>query len=891
MIGPPALAAAIVVSVVLTGAASAQVGATDWPYYRHDPQLTGRSPGKGNLDRPPREKWKVYLGGWHGLLSIRHRASASSEVRFKAGESFGQDYRARTHSRWDAPPLVDLAGDGKRVPAPPGKVAKLLSRVKGLQQVVWEPVPGVPNSGRGRCYSFAEGADRPRLVWETEPEKEVYEQLWVIADMDGDGLPEVAFMTHYRILVYDGQTGKKKSTLRWDIGRNYGQITLADLDGAGAAAAVVVGDAPAHADALRYAPGKGKLLWSERYITDAQVSLPIDRQLHLVPGCVQDLDADGKVDLVYNLYNHENDRKWHLIIRDARTGKVKHNLAGVYLWGVADLGRKTRSLCCLKAPGEGVPEEGEGLLLDFKDGRWQVSWRGEAIRWQMMPYRWPAHEFSIASRGPNPHTVPRVLDVDGDGRNEVFVCRGGHTALALGLGPSSKVEVKWSISGPEGSRLSVEGGSVDHREVLVNVDAADARVRLTGCEGSALAHYRRENCLPLPALPMPMVADLNGDGTNEVIVQDARWYTRVLRCGPKDTQPRTVLSVPGGGLALDRTWAHWPPSKYPVFTADLEGNGKRQLLLTEVGREVEATVTCLDASGRQRWRRPLPGTPARGVVWMAAGHFRNRRTRDVLVVVQRTWCEGFCLDGITGKVLWHVPRLKLKDGTPFGFGPTPGVADVDGDGLDDVFGESWQYVFAVRGKDGTPLATPRSMINDLFPHFVTYGVGVIGDWDGSGQVSLFTNTPLNGFGLVSGKLQRKWFTHRNGQPNTRLGAIGRVEKGGGWVFGTFVGSTFQTYDMKSGKRLVSEELKGITPAETAQVYCADIDGDGTDEFLTVAGNRLICVRGDQGPGPRLKWSVALPASASQLTIADADNDGFLDVLYTGSDGYVHCLGR
>ena len=30
--------------------------------------------------------------------------------------------------------------------------------------------------------------------------------LWVIGDMDGDGLPEVAFMTHYRILVYDGQT-------------------------------------------------------------------------------------------------------------------------------------------------------------------------------------------------------------------------------------------------------------------------------------------------------------------------------------------------------------------------------------------------------------------------------------------------------------------------------------------------------------------------------------------------------------------------------------------------------------------------------------------------------------------------------------------------------------
>jgi hypothetical protein len=71
----------------------------------------------------------------------------------------------------------------------------------------------------------------------------------------------------------------------------------------------------------------------------------------------------------------------------------------------------------------------------------------------------------------------------------------------------------------------------------------------------------------------------------------------------------------------------------------------------------------------------------------------------------------------------------------------------------------------------------------------------------------------------------------------------------------------------------------------------DIDGDGRDEFLTVAGTRLICVRGDQAPGPRLKWSVPLPAAASQLTIADADNDGFLDILFTGSDGYIYCLGR
>jgi hypothetical protein len=96
------------------------------------------------------------------------------------------------------------------------------------------------------------------------------------------------------------------------------------------------------------------------------------------------------------------------------------------------------------------------------------------------------------------------------------------------------VEVKWSVTGPEGSCLTVEGGSAAHREVLVNVDAGAGRVRLTDCEGRAQAHYLRKSCLPLPALPMPMVADLDGDGTNAVLVQDARWVKRAaVRAGAR----------------------------------------------------------------------------------------------------------------------------------------------------------------------------------------------------------------------------------------------------------------------------------------------------------------------------------------------------------------------
>jgi hypothetical protein len=110
----------IFASLIWPGASQAQ--RSDWPYYRHDLQLTGRSPGKGNMDRAPREKWKFYIGGWSGLMTLKQRAGSSGEVRLKEGASFGADYLARTAGRWDAPPLVDLTGDGKLVPAPPGKL-------------------------------------------------------------------------------------------------------------------------------------------------------------------------------------------------------------------------------------------------------------------------------------------------------------------------------------------------------------------------------------------------------------------------------------------------------------------------------------------------------------------------------------------------------------------------------------------------------------------------------------------------------------------------------------------------------------------------------------------------------------------------------------------------
>jgi len=633
----------------LIGACRAQSGA-DWPLYRHDARLTARSLAVGNLTQEPVELWKYYLGGWNNELVVTYAKGHSSRLVL-ATDASEQARRTRDVDDWHPATLVDLAGDGNLVPTPPGKVAKLLPRVAGLQQVLWEHPPDKPTRGIGRCCSFENGADQRRLVWQTEEETAVYELLWTIADLDGDGLCEVVFMTHYRILVYDGQTGKKKSTLRWPIGRNYGQMTLADVDGDRLPEVVVVVDSPPHVDVLKYAPDEGKLLWSDRYITDAQVSLPIELKLRLIPNHVRDIDGDGHVEIVYNLFNSQGDFKWHVVVRDALTGKTKHDLPGLFLWGLVDLHAagqgvpaqpsdtlsspsRSMTLCCADAAGRGIPEMGQGRLLQMRSGTWTTVWRAQQVRWQMKPYEWPLTEYTIASLGPVAQAVPRVADVDADGQHELFVTRDNRIAEAIGSQGDSGIVVKWSITGPPESWLAVEGTRRGRPSVLVNVDAREGDVAARDCQAEQISHGPRTNFAPLPTRPLAIVADMEGDGANEVVVQDAQWRTRVLRFSPDAVQPRELLRAHGGGLWLGRRWAGFPYSKFPVFTFDLSGDGRRELLLTDVFDEVVSTVTCLDVRGNTIWKRPLPATASQSIVWMAAGRLTDPHHPDLLVVVQ-----------------------------------------------------------------------------------------------------------------------------------------------------------------------------------------------------------------------------------------------------------------
>ncbi|MCY3735963.1 MAG: FG-GAP-like repeat-containing protein [Gemmatimonadaceae bacterium] len=893
--------------LLAAGAAPAAEGSGQWLQLRGDRHMSGRADGTGRMtDGPPAEAWRHDIAAWEGYASVRAGAGDSVvPLPFPGDLDAGWIWRER--AAWGlGPQLHDLAGDGTLVPMPVYnlfKVAAILPGVAGLQR--FEMGDSFSDGGaepkRGRLLAYDTG--EPRVVWETEPFENTWAPNVIVVDADADGQLDLAVTTHYRILVFDGATGETMMQSRYHEYRNYGLFAAADIDDDPYPEFAVVADFSMHAEVIDN-DGRGlTLLWIREIQPDPSQTTKVVRPR---PSAFLDADGDGAVEVVYSVYDDTGDRRWHTIAVDALSGETVHDFPGWYLHGLHDIDADGQPEWFLsRAEGEALPPYAPLSVRTLDGGGYVERWNHDRAAFSSRPLtELPLTVNTSASDGLRTAVTG---DGDGDGRADFFVVTPageGEALTAWGAGAGGAVRALWTLQGPVAARLRAEAvASRDGGPATLawwqGRGGGGQSLQVEGA-GARLHQFSRQ---AFTAAGTPVVADLDGDGRVEVVVQTANEEVLCLEApGRGDGEPRVRWQMQGHGQTNSAPW-HWG-----VVASDLDGDGSLETLFAREAPGGNASLAAVTAAGEVLWQTVFDGFDGSmpiwnfsGLSWWNAGDFRGPGRKDVFVSLRRGKIGsevGFLLDGGTGAVVWERNGYTLSiDGSGRSLGGHPSAAgDVDGDGLEEIVIMWPDRLHVVDGVTGDAQVVRQAYGAGLSPMFssdgfVGYAFPAVVDLFGDAAPELIWghNSYLNAVLSAAGEVW--WQTeYRNNTQVQSLMAPGDADGDGDLELLASTEDGVQLLEPADGTVL---RVIDLGPA-TTDVVSGDLDGDGRDEFLLGFGGRRWALPGDPGLAMveleegdlRQAWTLETEGRPSDPALADVDADGFLDLAATTTDGYV-----
>ena len=473
-----------------------------------------------------------------------------------------------------------------------------------------------------------------------------------VADLDGDGAMEVIGAA-YSLFVLNGEDGTQQFSVATAGGRAWPGVVVADLDGNGDTE-IVMAQGGGYVTVLDHT---GHTVWSRQ---------PTSSELRGLS--VYDLDGDGRLEIIVTgargnqantwVYNTDGTLRSGWPQLDDSSGYA----AGVYNSNAAvhDLNKDGRGeivvpsdvhyICAYTPDGAQIPAHSmyggkgwgkvgvwESLATELRG--WGTCTAGDA--------RAERYRTNFA------HGASVIADVNGDGKFEVIVT-GNVYDCAVGHPPGKYNGVY--IFNADRSRFN--RGGYDWRSVPVN----------TGAPLSEDYDVIENN------QPNPVVVDLDGDGTKEILYAsyDGRMHAFWLDKTEHGAWPYSVYAAKEGAYRF---------ASEPVV-ADLNNDGHAEVIFTswvQKGTGKTGKLHILDWQGRVLHEVALP-LPFGDEDWngaLAAPTLANIDADPDLEVVVNTAHSGFVAYDLPGtahaRVLWGTGRGNYQRTGTASPGPLPTV--------------------------------------------------------------------------------------------------------------------------------------------------------------------------------------------------------------------------
>lgn len=896
----------------------------EWYKYRQDNAMTGHSDGAAKMINPPVPDWSYDIANWQGYLTIHPALGQRDIVKLPYHTPVAPNFLKTNLSKWNlGPPRYDLFGNGKLIPVgddPARKVAPLLTDRPGLQKVVVDSYYQAENNARARLYAYNNGYEQ--LIWTSEPFSNCYGPVVCIIDANNDGQLDVVIAMHYRLVVLHGATGATLMDLTYTKHRNYGYLGAATIPGDPYPKFCVISDFSQHIEVFDNNGTSLSLKWSlqveESIYQNSCITQP-------GPDSFGDMDHDGRLEVVCNIFNYHGRNCWDILIFDAENGKVKYELNNCYLNGLVDLDNDgSIEVLTTTTTGQVIPTYGELSIYQL------IPNQSPARLWTYPKARFHTKDLDAMPLTANTMAANGRCDlvygpVHSRRQNDIFISVPGNgnreICQCLGFDEQHRLRNWFTINGRVNSKLDVLA-------VDANDSGSGLLISLTtrGVSGEALTvvngtgelkQWTRQT--PLFAGP-PVVADLEGDGWAEIIAGTQNGEVFCFERNESSSKRKFKIRwrMKGQGMTKDAV------KQDGLLVADLDQDGLKEVIFAREAASGQASIVVVRPDGSLKWRHVFPDFDGSAPIWnlggityWIAGNFTNRRHCDLYVSIRRSKMHsdvGFLLDGRNGRLNWERNGILLSGGNPVldirgHGGDRMAAADMDNDGLEELVGAYPDRVYIIDGLSGNPKVV-KSTASSLFPGiWVAYAAPVLVNLSGGPALEIFYGRSGYLTALLDNRANLLWqgeatVTGNNGC--NYLQGIGdtdgdrRLEIGG--IYRSAITNEYEFRIYKETSSPLPKPSLNAKPEPVSQsslweisrqfslkdlgrpctdTVTADLDGDGRDEFLFGIGNSLQCL-GNKG----FKWALNLKAVPGEIALADTDRDGRLEIVIVTNDGYV-----